>query len=270
MARSGGNLLRTGLIRFAATVLRIRADKRVASGLAREPLPQKSPSSMPTPFFSIVMPTWNRVASLDRALTSVLAQREPSWELLIADDGSSDGTWASLCDWKRHDPRLRCWRHANRGPAASRNALLGHARGEWITFLDSDDELRPDHLALRRAAIAAQPGTDLWLSPMHIVGNPFVPSCLHPGEMIHVDRCIGVGMLTVRRETILRAGGFPEIRYAEDAALMTQLRIMGTRTAWLTHRSYVYHRDHADSITARQAQRARATLPYAMAEAAVD
>jgi glycosyltransferase involved in cell wall biosynthesis len=212
---------------------------------------------MSTPFFYIVMPTWNRVAWLDRALASVLAQQESSWELLIADDGSSDGTWASLCDWMRRDSRVRCWRHANRGPAASRNALLRHARGNWIVFLDSDDELLPDHLALRREAIAAQPATELWLSPMRIVGNPFVRSCMHPGEMIHVDRCIGVGMLTVRREAILRAGGFPDISYAEDAALMTQLRIMGTRTAWLTHRTYVYHRDHADSITGHQARQTR-------------
>lgn len=225
---------------------------------------------MSTPFFSIVMPTWNRVAWLGRALASVLAQRESSWELLIADDGSSDGTWASLCDWKRRDSRLRCWRHANRGPAASRNALLKHARGDWIVFLDSDDELLPDHLALRRDAIAAQPATELWLSPMRIVGNPFVPNCLRPGEMIHVDRCIGVGMLTVRREAILRVGGFPDVGYAEDAALMTQLQIMGTRTAWLTHRTYVYRREHADSITGRQAQRTRLSTQHAAAETVSD
>jgi glycosyltransferase involved in cell wall biosynthesis len=225
---------------------------------------------MSTPFFSIVMPTWNRVAWLDRALASVLAQQESSWELLIADDGSSDGTWASLRKWTRRDRRLRCWRHANRGPAASRNALLQHARGDWIVFLDSDDELQPDHLALRRDAIAAQPATELWLSPMRIVGNPFVPNCLHPGEMIHVDRCIGVGMLTVRREAILRVGGFPDVGYAEDAALMTQLQIMGTRTAWLTHRSYVYHREHADSITGRQAQRTRLSKQRAATETVAD
>ena len=225
---------------------------------------------MSTPFFSIVMPTWNRIAWLDRALASVLAQQESSWELLIADDGSSDGTWASLCDWTRRDSRVRCWRHANRGPAASRNALLRHARGNWIVFLDSDDELLPDHLALRREAIAAQPDTELWLSPMRIVGNPFVRSCMHPGEMIHVDRCIGVGMLTVRREAILRVGGFPDVGYAEDAALMTQLQIMGTRTAWLTHRTYVYRREHADSITGRQAQRTRLSTQHAAAETVSD
>lgn len=209
---------------------------------------------MPTPFFSIVVPTYNRARLLDRALESVLAQQETSWELLIADDGSTDGTWASLCDWKRRDERVRCWRHANRGQAASRNELLKHATGSWVVFLDSDDEFLPDHLALRREAIASRPSTDMWISPMRIIGNPWVPCCKHPGEMIHIDRCMGVGMLTVRRGAILQAGGFPDLHYAEDAVLMTRLLATGLRTQWLPQRSYVYHRNHSDSITANHLQ----------------
>lgn len=207
---------------------------------------------MPAPLFSIIVPTYNRARLLDRALESVLAQQESSWELLIADDGSTDGTWAALCDWTRRDDRLRCWRHANRGQAASRNALLQHGRGNWIVFLDSDDELLPDHLALRRKAIARSPATELWLAPMRIVGNPLVPCCVHPGEMIHIDRCFGVGMLTIRREAILQAGGFPQIGYAEDSALISRLLASGLRMEWLPDRSYVYHRNHVDSITGNQ------------------
>jgi glycosyltransferase involved in cell wall biosynthesis len=224
-------------------------------GLARNPLTQDEQRLMPIPFFSIIVPTYNRAQLLDRALKSVLAQQEPSWELLIADDGSTDGTWASLCDWKRRDDRLRCWKHANRGQAASRNELLKHARGSWIVFLDSDDELLPDHLALRREAIASLPATELWLAPMRIIGDPLVPCRMHPGEMIHIDRCIGVGMLTIRREAILQAGGFPDVRYAEDSALMSRLLATGIRMQQLTHRSYVYHRNHADSITRNHAEK---------------
>ncbi|WEN14244.1 glycosyltransferase family A protein [Rhodanobacter sp. AS-Z3] len=207
---------------------------------------------MPTPFFSIIVPTYNRARLLDRALESVLAQHESSWELLVADDGSTDGTWAALCDWTRRDDRVRCWRHANRGQAATRNALLERARGNWVAFLDSDDELLPDHLALRRKAITELPATQLWLAPMRIVGNPLVPCCVHPGEMIHIDHCLGVGMLTIRREAILQAGGFPEIGYAEDSALMRRLLASGMRIGRLTQRSYVYHRSHVDSVTSNQ------------------
>lgn len=204
---------------------------------------------MQTPFFSIVLPTYDRARLLDRALESVLAQRETCWELLIADDGSTDGTWASLCDWTRRDDRIRCWRHSNRGQAASRNQLLPHARGQWIVFLDSDDEFLPDHLLLRRQAIATEAQVDLWISPMSIVGSPLVPCRTHPGQMIHIDRCVGVGMLTVHKAALLQAGGFPELAYAEDSALMTRLLAAGIRSQRLPHRSYVYHRDHSDSLT---------------------
>lgn len=204
---------------------------------------------MPTPLFSIVLPTFNRAHLLDRAIESVLAQHETSWELLIADDGSTDGTWAALCEWARRDDRLRCWRHSNRGQAAARNQMLKHARGEWVVFLDSDDEFLPDHLALRSEAIAIQPQVELWISPMFIVGSPLVPCRIHPGQMIHIDRCVGAGMLTIRRKPLLNVGGFPDLAYAEESALMARLLTAGIRSRRLPCRSYVYHRDHTDSLT---------------------
>ena len=207
---------------------------------------------MSTPFFSIVLPTYNRAHLLARAFESVLGQHEQAWELLIADDGSTDKTWPLLCDWARRDERLRCWTHANRGQAGSRNELLKHARGKWVVFLDSDDEFLPEHLTLRRNAITSDAAVELWLSPMHIVGSPFVPCRIHPGELIHIDRCIGAGMMTVRRDALLQVGGFPELAYAEESALMTRLLAAGVHCRRLPHRSYIYHRGHTDTITRNQ------------------
>lgn len=216
---------------------------------------------MSMPFFSIVLPTCNRATLLDRALESVLAQSDPEWELLITDDGSTDGTWTSLCNWTHREDRIRCWRHGNRGQAASRNEMLQHARSPWVVFLDSDDEFLPEHLALRRAAIAATPAVGLWISPMRIVGSPLVPCSIHPGQMIHIDRCIGAGMLTVRRDALLQVGGFPNLRYAEESALMTRLLAAGICCQRLPYRSYVYHRGHSDTITHNQLHAARAMRP---------
>jgi glycosyltransferase involved in cell wall biosynthesis len=201
------------------------------------------------PLFSIVMPTLNRAALLGRSISSVLAQHEPAWELLVADDGSTDATWPLLCDWQAADTRIRCWRHANCGQSATRNRLLAEAKAPWIVFLDSDDEFEPAHLSKRREAIAADGNVDLWISPMRVVGNPLVRCRHHPGRMVHVDNCVGVGMLVVRREAILAAGGFPEMAYAEDTAMVSRLVLSGVRSRQLPHRSYVYHRDHADSVT---------------------
>ena len=204
---------------------------------------------MRPPFFSIVLPTYNRARLLDRAVASVLAQSEPDWELLVMDDGSTDGTWASLCGWRRLDDRLCCWRHANRGQAAARNHMLAQARAPWIVFLDSDDEFEPRHLARHRAAIEADPNVDLWISPMRVVGSPLVPSRDDPRTLIHIDQCVGVGMLVVRRDVLQAVGGFPDLDYAEDSALMAKLEAAAVRKRRLEDRSYVYHRTHDDSIT---------------------
>ncbi len=214
----------------------------------------------PSPQFSIILPTFNRASLLERALASVVAQSELDWELLVADDGSTDETEELLDQWQARDRRIRCWRHPNQGQAASRNRMLEQARGQWIAFLDSDDELHPSHLATRRQAIEAQPSIELWLSPMRVVGSPLVPCMVEHGQMIHIDRCIGVGMLLVRREALLAIGGFPDLRYAEESALMQRLLASGVRTGRLGARTYVYHRSHGSSLTLdRERQQATPT-----------
>ncbi|GAB2506284.1 glycosyltransferase family 2 protein [Arenimonas alkanexedens] len=202
------------------------------------------------------MPTFNRAGLLERALASVLQQHDPDWELLVADDGSDDGTPGLLARWRTREPRVRSWRHNNRGQAASRNRLIGLARAPWIAFLDSDDELEPRHLGRHRAAIRANPSVDVWQSPMRVVGSQTVPCANIPGADIHLDDCIGVGMLVIRRTTLVAAGGFPDVSYAEETALMQRLVAQGAQRGHLPDRSYVYHRSHAESLT-----RAKERLP---------
>ena len=94
---------------------------------------------------SIVMATYNRAATLPRAVASVLAQSDPDWELIIIDDGSTDETPTLVA--KMTDPRIRAFRHSpNRGVTAAKNAGLDRITGEWFTTLDSDDEALADAL----------------------------------------------------------------------------------------------------------------------------
>ncbi|MBW8368939.1 MAG: glycosyltransferase family 2 protein [Arenimonas sp.] len=204
------------------------------------------------PHFSILLPTFNRGNLLPRAVASVLAQHESSWELLVADDGSSDGTAEVLAAYRKRDDRVHTWQHANRGQAASRNRLLLEARAPWIAFLDSDDEIEPDHLSRHREAIEAEPAVDIWVSPMRVMGSSMVPCAHNPGQDIHLDHCIGVGMLVLRRELMLAVGGFPDLAYAEESALMRRLLAHGGQRGYLARRSYVYHRNHPESLTREQ------------------
>jgi len=97
------------------------------------------------PLVSIVTPTFNRAKLLARAIESVRSQTYESWELLIWDDGSSDGTQQFVMNVR--DKRVCYHGGENRGPAFARNQALNRAKGEYIAFLDDDDQWLPGKLA---------------------------------------------------------------------------------------------------------------------------
>lgn len=106
------------------------------------------------PAVSIVIPLFNRAATLARAIDSVRAQDIADWELLVVDDGSTDDGAAVAEAYG--DPRIRVLRHpANRGAAAARNTGVRAARGPVIAFLDSDDEWLPGVLTAQLAVLGA-------------------------------------------------------------------------------------------------------------------
>ncbi|MCK5478567.1 MAG: glycosyltransferase family 2 protein, partial [Methylococcales bacterium] len=92
---------------------------------------------------SIVIPTFNRCRLLKRALTSVYKQTYSEYEIIVIDDGSTDGTAEMVQKWF---PDVRYFYQSNKGVSASRNKGLEMAIGGWIAFLDSDDEWLPQKL----------------------------------------------------------------------------------------------------------------------------
>lgn len=105
---------------------------------------------------SVIMPTYNSEAFLGEAIASVVAQTYPHWELIVIDDGSTDGTAAVVSEFAALEPRARVIRQENAGPAAARNRGIASARGRWVAFLDADDLWREDKLALQVARIAGR------------------------------------------------------------------------------------------------------------------
>ncbi len=96
------------------------------------------------PLVSVIIPTYNRACLVQRAIRSVLDQTFRDFELIVVDDGSQDGTLAALGSYQG---KLQVVSQANRGVSAARNAGLAKAKGELLTFLDSDDEWLPEKLA---------------------------------------------------------------------------------------------------------------------------
>ena len=98
---------------------------------------------MNTPFFSIIIPTYNRANLILKTLQSVLEQKFDDFEVIIVDDGSTDNTQEIF---KKSFPKTTYYRKNNEERAAARNYGIMRAKGAFITFLDSDDLLYPNHL----------------------------------------------------------------------------------------------------------------------------
>jgi GT2 family glycosyltransferase len=119
------------------------AEDAWVSRLSRTPPPRPVGDR---PVVSIVMPVWNRERTVHQAIESVLTQTLESWELLVVDDGSTDGTRAVVATYAETDPRIRLVAAEHRGVSATRNTGIDEARGRFVAFLDSDNTWRSDFL----------------------------------------------------------------------------------------------------------------------------
>jgi glycosyltransferase involved in cell wall biosynthesis len=111
------------------------------------------------PFFSVVIPTYNRASKVVRTVESVLAQTYQDFEILVVDDGSTDNTAEVL---KPFQPRIRYYRTANQGASTARNEGISHATGRYIAFLDADDRWLPEMLEKSAQTIQSHPGAGLF------------------------------------------------------------------------------------------------------------
>src|ERR1051325_248362 len=116
---------------------------------------------------SVIVPTYNRAATLAESLESILGQTCSDFELIVADDGSTDDTEAVLA---RYGGTVRVLRVEHAGVAAARNAALAAAVGEFVAFHDSDDVALPDRLAVQCRELRGRPELgalmcDGWFDP---------------------------------------------------------------------------------------------------------
>ena len=185
--------------------------------------------TVPTPDVSVILPTYNRAALLDRAIISVLEQTAHNIELIVVDDASDDETTQVLRSYT--DPRLITLRHpVRRGAAAARNSGIRISRGDMIAFQDSDDWWEPQKLARQIAYLRASPPRVAvvycrfrHIGPGHNIVRASLTRVLAsqlavPGRQLQGDlsaalvrgNFITTQTALIRRECLLTVGGFDE------------------------------------------------------------
>lgn len=215
------------------------------------------------PFFSVIVPVYNKRSYLRRAVESVLAQAFEDFELILIDDASTDGSRQILRQWT--DSRIRVLHRKPPGPGgyAARNLGIREARGWWVAFLDADDEWFPDHLRFLHQ-LAAEPGAMVcstgWLN-RYDDGRvePSAFSCQHAGtdilrlpwrafleEAANKRTPIWTGVAAADRSLILAVGGFPEsCRRGGDVVTWLRLIHEAGFIICSTRRTAVYHRENS-------------------------
>lgn len=111
------------------------------------------------PAFSVVIPLYNKIGEITATLNSVLSQTMPAHEVIVVDDGSTDGSGQRVA--AHPDKRIRLIHQANAGAGAARNAGAAAATRDWLAFIDADDVWRREHLATLAGVIQSFPQADL-------------------------------------------------------------------------------------------------------------
>ncbi len=211
------------------------------------------------PLVSIIIPTYNRKHFVCEAIDSCLAQTYSNCEIIVIDDGSADGSGEHLR--KKYGERIRYIHQRNQGPAIARNRGIQEARGEFIHFLDADDQLAPEKIAICLRLFLQRSDIDVVHTHYQFVASDGRSPLVTPPFPSFSDdifcemlRLTGNHILissTMIRTAVLRAvGGFeadPNFRSAEDWDLF--LRLAAKHKFYGINQRLVYRRMHGAMLS---------------------
>jgi len=207
--------------------------------------------------FSVVIPLFNRAATIVEAIDSILRQTVSAKEIIVVDDGSTDNSVSVVREMKCPLVKVLV-NECNLGATAARNHGAKAATGEWIAFLDSDDFWHPEKLAAERAAIASGGNDVKAVASNHVlVIDDRVSDIATQKELVsnvtgklRTENFLGTcSCMTVRRDSFLAIGGFNErLKSCQDWDLW--LRLANTGKVLISKPPHVFYRFNTrDSIS---------------------
>jgi glycosyltransferase involved in cell wall biosynthesis len=209
-----------------------------------------------TPLVSVIIPVYNSAKYIQKAIESVFSQTYRHYEIIVVDDGSTDGTRRKL---ELYQNKIRYIFQENQGSAAARNLGIELAKGDLIAFLDSDDFWSMSE-KLEKQVACFQDNPDLggintgWKivdgKGKHIkTVQPWHKAPKLDLETWLKKKCVRTSAMVFRREWLEKVGGFdPELRQSHDVDLILRLSLAGCKTEWLKEETVCY-RQHDSNTT---------------------
>lgn len=209
---------------------------------------------------SIIIPIYNSERYLKRCLDSVLAQTFTEWELLLVNDGSTDGSEAICLEYAASDDRIQYFVKDNGGPSAARNYGLRRASGDWLMFVDSDDFCEPELLEeAYQAARQSQADMtvfgyleihDTWTGQFHYGRDAVIDSREFLRALLLSDDLGNYIMNKLYRRKLFDEIYFPEGEIFEDISTLYKVVLRAERIAVIDRFLYQYFK-HSGSVMDR-------------------
>jgi glycosyltransferase involved in cell wall biosynthesis len=189
-----------------------------------------------SPLVTVIIPAYNAARFLPATINSVQQQTYANWELLIINDGSTDDTVEVVKKYQEKNPCIQLINQCNQGVSQARNLGIEKSQGQFIAFLDADDQWHPDKIQQHIKHFQFHPRLGVSFSQVEILNQAGEPtgqvssSRLHhlkPEHLLSENPTTTTSNWVVRREVFAQVGGFaPDMSYSEDLEWL--LRVMCT------------------------------------------
>jgi glycosyltransferase involved in cell wall biosynthesis len=216
------------------------------------------------PFFSVIIPVYNKLPHLERSISSALNQAYKNFEVIIVDDASTDGSGTEILKYKRENVTLLKRESPGAGGYAARNLGIHNAKHEWICFLDADDEWDPNLLEILKNAVIENKHVEClswgWfnvndnnhtLDPTSKINASVEQRFFTLTDFFNGIHTLWTGAVAFKKDLLLRAGGFPECGYNRGGDVDTWIRCLyhSKGNLWINKVLSCYYLDAVNMVT---------------------